>query len=106
MFSRASGEETQIFAKARSPFESFVPPDRNNRTEQSHGPIKQRYYPMLGFKNFESAGRFCTAFNELRNYLRIESDSNDPGSAVVDRTQFIARWNTLVNELAAYVRST
>ena len=73
----------------------------NNRTEQSHRPIKQRYYPMLGFKSFESASRFCTAFDELTNYLRVKSDSNDPGSAVVGRAQFIARWNTLINELAA-----
>ena len=30
----------------------------NNLTEQSHRPLKQRYYPMLGFGNFESAARF------------------------------------------------
>jgi putative transposase len=73
----------------------------NNRTEQSHRPIKQRYYPMLGFKCFESASRFCTAFDELRNYLRVKPDSNDPGSVVADRVQFITRWNTLINELVA-----
>ena len=44
----------------------------NNRMEQSHRPIKQRYYPMLGFQSFESASRFCSAFDELRNYLRID----------------------------------
>lgn len=32
--------------------------------EQNHGPIKQRYYPMLGFGQFESASRFCNAFDE------------------------------------------
>ena len=35
----------------------------NNRMEQNHRGIKQRYYPMLGFKQFESASRFCTAFD-------------------------------------------
>ena len=38
----------------------------NNRIEQDHRPLKQRYYPMLGFGRFDSASRFCTAFDELR----------------------------------------
>ena len=36
----------------------------NNRIEQNHRPLKQRYYPMLGFGRFDSASRFCTAFDE------------------------------------------
>ena len=43
----------------------------NNYTEQSHRALKQRYYPMLGFGSFESASRFCTAFDELQQYLRV-----------------------------------
>jgi transposase-like protein len=39
----------------------------NNRTEQIHRHITQRYHPMLGFGSFELASRFCTAFDELRN---------------------------------------
>ena len=31
----------------------------NNRMEQHHRPIKQRYYPMLGSGRFESASRFA-----------------------------------------------
>jgi transposase-like protein len=34
--------------------------------EQDHRAIKQRYYPMLGFGQMESATRFCSAFEELR----------------------------------------
>ena len=45
----------------------------NNRMEQNHRPIKQRYYPMLGFARFESSSRFCTALDELRNYLRVRA---------------------------------
>jgi transposase-like protein len=30
----------------------------NNRLEQDHRGVKERYYPMLGFKSFESASRF------------------------------------------------
>ncbi len=42
----------------------------NNRLEQDHRGIKQRYYPMRGFGTVEAATRFCCAFDELRNYLR------------------------------------
>jgi putative transposase len=42
----------------------------NNRLEQDHRGVKQRYYPMRGFGNFESAARFCCTFDELRNYFR------------------------------------
>ena len=28
---------------------------------------------MLGFGRFESAARFCTAFDELRQYFRVRS---------------------------------
>jgi transposase-like protein len=42
----------------------------NNRIEQDHRGIKQRYYPMRGFGNFASAARFCRAFDELRQYFR------------------------------------
>jgi len=38
----------------------------NNRIEQDHRAIKQRYYPMRGFGAFEAAARFCRAFDELR----------------------------------------
>jgi transposase-like protein len=41
----------------------------NNNAEPSHRPVKQRYYPMLGFGSFESAARFCSAFDELRQHL-------------------------------------
>jgi transposase-like protein len=43
----------------------------NNWVEQDHRGIKQRYGPMRGFGSFESAQRFCRAFDELRNFYRI-----------------------------------
>jgi len=73
----------------------------NNRMEQHHRPIKQRYYPMLGFGRFESASRFCTAFDELRNYLRVTDSNHDGITAAKKRTVFTARWSTLMAELAA-----
>jgi putative transposase len=42
----------------------------NNRLEQDHRGIKQRYYPMRGFGNVRAAGRFCRAFDELRHHFR------------------------------------
>ena len=45
----------------------------NNYTEQSHRPIKQRYYPMRGFGNFEFASQFCRGFEETRNCFRISN---------------------------------
>lgn len=42
----------------------------NNRTEQSHRPVKQRYYPMLGFGAFSSAAIICRGIDELRNFFR------------------------------------
>jgi putative transposase len=42
----------------------------NNRLEQDHRGVKQRYYPMRGFGSFESAARFCGAFEELRQFER------------------------------------
>jgi putative transposase len=41
----------------------------NNRIEQDHRSIKQRYYPMRGFGTFTSAARFCRAFDEFRQYF-------------------------------------
>ena len=45
----------------------------NNRVEQDHRGIKDRYRPMPGFKSVTSAGRFCRAFDEVRGILRVRS---------------------------------
>jgi len=45
----------------------------NNRLEQDHRGIKDRYRPMQGFKSFPSAGRFCRAFDEVRGFLRVRA---------------------------------
>ncbi len=72
----------------------------NNRIEQSHRPHKQRCYPMLGFRNFESASRFCTAFDELRNYLRVRATGGEHLPAASRREIFTRRWSTLMTDLA------
>ena len=72
----------------------------NNRMEQNHRHIKQRYYPMLGFKRFESASRFCTAFDELRNYLRIQKPEVKRLKAADRRQMFRTKWSILMAELS------
>jgi transposase-like protein len=51
-------------------------PYLNNLIEQDHRGIKQRYYPMRGFKDFTSASRFCRAHDELRNFFRPRAHRN------------------------------
>ena len=73
----------------------------NNRIEQDHRPLKQPYYPMLGFGRFDSASRFCTAFDELRHYLRVRNPRGERVSASRSRQIFSSGWSTLMAELVA-----
>ncbi|EFH84802.1 IS6 family transposase [Ktedonobacter racemifer] len=63
----------------------------NNRLEQDHRGIKQRYYPMRGFGSFESAARFCSVFDELRNYFRSRSPMKAFVSLLQQRQAFLRR---------------
>jgi transposase-like protein len=63
----------------------------NNHLEQDHRGIKQRYSPMHGFGNFDSAARFCSAFDELRNYLRPRSTMGEAASRSEQRRAFFDR---------------
>jgi len=49
--------------------------DKNNRIEQDHRGIKQRYDPMRGFGRFAAAARYCAAFEEQRQYFRAQGRS-------------------------------
>jgi transposase-like protein len=66
-------------------------PYLNNRVEQDHRGIKQRYYPMRGFGNFESAARFCRAFDELRQFFRFRSTMNQSVPLAQQRALFRQR---------------
>lgn len=48
----------------------------NNRIEQDHRGIKQRYYPMRGFGSFASAARFC---RDARRITQLSSSSSHHG---------------------------
>jgi len=73
----------------------------NNRTEQDHRGIKQRYYPMLGFVNFAAASRFCLAFDGLRHYFRRRKHCGEKVPLGDQRQQFAERWQVLVAEMTA-----
>jgi transposase-like protein len=53
-------------------------PYANNLLEQSHRAVKQRTRPMLGFKRFDSAARFCCAHDEVQNFLRVHTHGRRP----------------------------
>ncbi len=72
----------------------------NNYTEQSHRAVKQRYYPMLRFGNFESASRFCLAFDALRQYFRGRRRGEGHVSLAEQRRLFLTRWHSLIAEAA------
>ncbi len=74
----------------------------NNRLEQDHRSIKQRYYPMRGFKSFESASRFCRAFDEVRQHFRSRSCSRKKRSLHAQRKLYRDR----SAQLAAMVFAT
>ncbi len=75
---------------------------KNNRIEQDHRGIKQRYYPMLGFKSFRSAQRFCPSFDELRNYFRPRRKVNEVVSLPQRQQQFVSQLDALRIVFAAH----
>ena len=73
----------------------------NNFMEQDHRGVKQRYYPMRGFGSFVSAARFCSAFDEMREFFRSRSHRGEVVSLPEQRQLFAARWRSLVSEMTA-----
>ena len=73
----------------------------NNRLEQDHRGIKQRYYPMRGFGTVEAAARFCCAFDELRNDLRPRRIMGEAVSLLEQRQVFLQRLAALQTMIQA-----
>jgi len=67
----------------------------NNRIEQDHRGIKQRYYPMRGFGSFRAASRFCSAFDELRYYFRYRTKPKEKVPLSEQRRMFRQRFGAL-----------
>src|SRR5258708_39935974 len=67
----------------------------NNRLEQDHRGIKQRYYPMRGFGSVASASRFCRAFDEVRQFFRVRTTIKQQISLSHQREAFRPRLEAL-----------
>lgn len=67
-----------------------VRPCTANPVEQSHRRIKHRYYPTLGFGEFEAAQRFCRAVDEVGHFLRPRSRMAEFVSLDDRRKRFIS----------------
>jgi transposase-like protein len=74
---------------------------KNNRIEQDHRSMKQRYDSMRGFGRFASAARFCAGFEEQRQYFRTQARSGESVSLAERRRRFRERWAVVMSELAA-----
>ncbi len=72
----------------------------NHTIEQDHRGIKQRYYPMRGFGNFDAAARFCRAFDEQRQYFRLRTDMRQRVPPLVgQRREFRIRLAELMSNI-------
>ena len=67
----------------------------NNRLEQDHRGIKQRYYPMRGFGSVTSASCFCCAFDEVRQFFRVRTTMKQRVSLAQQREVFRQRLEAL-----------
>ena len=56
---------------------------------------------MRGFGSFLSAARFCSAFEEQRQYFRTANQRGERIALVEKRRRFQARWAAVMAELAA-----
>jgi len=74
---------------------------KNNRIEQDHRGIKQRYYPMRGFGSFASAARFCAGFAEQRQYFRAQARLSERVSLTERRRRFQERWAAVMAAMVA-----
>jgi putative transposase len=68
----------------------------NNHLEQDHRGIKQRYHPIGGFKHGHTAARFCRVFDEVRAFLRPQSQRHQPLSLAQRRCIHRARFAQLM----------
>ncbi|MDQ6695051.1 MAG: transposase [Chloroflexota bacterium] len=73
----------------------------NNRLKQDHRGIKQRYYPMRGLGSFDAASRFCSAFDEQRDYFRWRSKPKEKVPSREQRRMFRQRFGALQSVLMA-----
>lgn len=54
---------------------------------------------MIDFGSFESDARFCTAFDELRQYFRVRQWRGQTVPLAEQRQLFLTRWWSLIAEM-------
>jgi putative transposase len=73
----------------------------NNRIEQDHRGIKERYRPMRGFKSHDPAARFRRGFDELHNHLHPRSRRGRNILTSSRRHLFLTRGNIALHIMEA-----
>jgi hypothetical protein len=68
---------------------------------RGHRHIGGQYYPMRGFGGFESACRFCSAYDEQRDYFRYRSKTKETVPLSEQCRVFRQRFGALQNMLMA-----
>jgi transposase-like protein len=72
-----------------------------NRIEQDHRGIKRRYYPTLGFHDFDAAQRFCRVVDEVHHFFRPRRWMGEVVSLAERRAHFLQRVAELHNLFAS-----
>jgi putative transposase len=72
----------------------------NNKAESSHVPIKQRYRPMRGFKNFGTMRLFISSFESMYRFFRKVRPSNH--EVRILHKEKSAEFNLLLQENCAH----
>jgi putative transposase len=73
----------------------------NNHLEQDHRGVKQRYRATTGLKTFGTAARFCRLFDEIRAFLRPQSQRHQPLSLTQRRDIHRERFAHMMGMIAA-----
>jgi len=73
----------------------------NNRIEQDHRGIEQRYCPMRRSGNFTSAVRCCCGFEEQRRYFRAQARSGERDALAEQRRHSRDRWEAAIAAMSA-----
>ena len=73
----------------------------NTLAEQSQRAIKPRDDPLLGCGSFASAARCCSAFDALRQYVRVGQRGAEWVPLAEQRRLVVQRWRSLIAEMTA-----
>ena len=72
-----------------------------NWIEQDHRGRHAALLPDAGFGSFESAARFCPAFDELRHHCSLGPRRGSYVPLAEQRRLFLTRWRSLIREMQA-----